>query len=70
MSGQAENAGVILGAYLWWPGDAPVRCWSQATSDMAPRDVDITPSEGESSRTLSYRSFEHAMTVMTVKEVA
>ncbi|QRP20910.1 hypothetical protein [Corynebacterium macginleyi] len=70
VSKQAENAGVILGAYLWWPGDAPVRCWNQATSDMAPRDVDITPSQGESSRTLSYRSFEHAMTVMTVKEVA
>lgn len=69
VSGQAENAGVILGAYLWWPGDAPVRSWSQATSSMRPRDVDITPSEGESSRILGYRSFPHAMTVLTVKEV-
>lgn len=70
VSKQAENAGVILGAYIWWPGDAPVRCWSQATSSMSARDVDITPSEGKSSRTLGYRTFEHAMIVLTVKEVA
>lgn len=69
VAAQAKNAGVILGARLWWPGDPAVRCWSQATSGMAPRDVDISPSVGESSRTLSYRSFEHAMIVMEVKEV-
>lgn len=70
VSEQAENAGVILGAYLWWPGDPPVRCWSQARSDMNPRDVDITPSEGESSRHPVKLEFPHAMVVMTVKEVA
>ena len=70
VSEQAENAGVILGAYLWWPGDPPVRCWSQARSDMNPRDVDITPSEGKSSRHPVELEFPHAMVVMTVKEVA
>lgn len=67
---QAKNAGVILGARIWWPGDAPVRCWNQAKSTMKPAEVDISPSRGESKRTLSYRSFPHAMTVLTVKEVA
>ena len=69
VSEQAENAGVILGAYIWWPGDPPVRCWSQVNSSTKPRDVDITPSEGESSRHPVKLEFPHAMVVMTVKEV-
>lgn len=67
---QAKNAGVILGARLWWPGDPAVRCWNSARSTMSPAEVDISPSQGESKRTLSYRSFGHAMIVLTVKEVA
>lgn len=70
VAGQAKNAGVILGARLWWPGDPPVRCWNQATSSMGPDEVDISPSVGESKRTLGLRSFDHAMVVLTVKEVA
>lgn len=67
---QAKNAGVILGAYIWWPGDKPVRCWSQARSTMSPREVDISPSKGESHRTVGEREFPHAMIVLTVKEVS
>lgn len=67
---QAKNAGVILGARLWWPGDAPVRCWNLVDSSMGPEQVDISPSQGEPQRTLAYRTFDHAMCVMTVKEVA
>lgn len=66
---QAKNAGVILGARLWWPGDAPVRSWNLVDSSMTPEQVDISPSEGESQRTVDYRSFDHAMIVLTVKEV-
>ena len=69
VAAQAKNAGVILGAKMWWPGDAPIRCWNQATSTMKPEQVDISPSAGESKRTLAYRSFPHAMVVLTVKEV-
>lgn len=70
VAAQAKNAGVILGARVWWPGDPPVRCWNQARSTMRPDEVDISPSQGESKRTLGYRSFPHAMVVLTVKEVA
>lgn len=70
VAAQAKNAGVILGAYMWWPGDTPVRCWSQATSGMSARDVDISPSEGESARTLGLREFAHPMVVLTVKEAS
>ena len=67
--GQAKNAGVLLGARLWWPGDPEVRCWSQATSSMSPAQVDISPSQGASARTLGYRSFAHPMVVLEVREV-
>ena len=70
VAAQARNAGVILGARVWWPGDKPVRCWNQATSSMTPAQVDISPSQGASQRTLAYRAFPHAMIVLTVKEVA
>lgn len=67
--GQARNAGVILGARLWWPGDEPVRCWNQAHSGMKPGEVDISPSEGESKRVIATRSFPHAMVVLEVTHV-
>ncbi|QQB45364.1 hypothetical protein I6I10_07415 [Corynebacterium glucuronolyticum] len=70
VAGVAKNAGVILGARMWWPGDPPVRCWTPASSSMSPAQVDISPSEGEPYRTVSERTFPHAMTVLTVKEVA
>lgn len=70
VAGQAKNAGVILGARMWWPGDPPVRCWTPATSSMTPEQVDISPSAGAPHRALAYRSFPHAMVVLTVKEVA
>ena len=69
VAAQARNAGVILGARVWWPGDKPVRCWNQVTSSMTPAQVDISPSQGTSQRTLAYRTFPHAMIVLTVKEV-
>ena len=69
VAAQARNAGVILGARVWWPGDKPVRCWNPATSSMTPQQVDISPSQGTSQRTLAYRTFPHAMIVLTVKEV-
>ena len=69
VAGQAKNAGVILGAYLWWPGDAPVRCWNQVNSSMPPEHVDITPSQGSSARSIRHRTFTHPMIVLTVKEV-
>nr|DAK87429.1 MAG TPA: hypothetical protein [Caudoviricetes sp.] len=69
VSGQAQNAGLLLGARLWWPGDPPVRCWSPVKKGMDPAEVDISPSEGESKRTLSERSFPHVMVVLTVTEV-
>ena len=65
--GQAKNAGVVLGARLWWPGDAPVRCWTPAHSGMDPVEVDISPSEGEPTRVLDDRVFPHAMIVLEVK---
>ena len=70
VSKQAKNAGIIFGARLWWPGDPAVRCWNQVTSTMSPAEVDISPSQGESKRTLSYRTFPHAMIILTAKEVA
>lgn len=69
VAGQAENAGLILGAYLWWPGDKPVRSWSLANSRMSPAQVDISPSQGASQRREILQTFSHAMIVMTVKEV-
>lgn len=69
VAAQAKNSGVILGAYIWWPGDPAVRCWNQASSTMSPQQVDISPSQGTPQRTLSYRTFSHAMIVLTVKEV-
>lgn len=67
--GQAQNAGLILGARLWWPGDPPVRSWQLANSSMTPAQVDITPSQGEPYRQIVEQTFPHAMTVLTVKEV-
>lgn len=67
--GQAKNAGLILTARIWWPGDKPVRCWSPVDSSMPPEQVDISPSEGRSFRTVGERSFEHAMIVLVAKEV-
>ncbi|WP_156322795.1 hypothetical protein [Corynebacterium deserti] len=67
--GQAQNAGLILGARLWWPGDPPVRSWQLANSSMTPEQVDITPSQGEPYRQIMEQTFPHAMTVLTVKEV-
>lgn len=70
VSAQARNSGLILGARLWWPGDDPVRSWSLARSGMQPRDLDISPSQGESRRRIVYNTFDHAMVVLEVKEVA
>ena len=70
VSAQARNSGLILGARLWWPGDDPVRSWSLARSGMQPRDLDISPSQGESQRRIVYNTFDHAMVVLEVKEVA
>lgn len=69
VAAQAKNAGVVLGAHMWWPGDPPIRCWTPARSTMRPEEVDITPSQGPSARTVAERTFPHAMIVMTVKEV-
>lgn len=66
---QAKNAGLILGARLWWPGDPPIRCWTPATSAMSPEQVDISPSQTSPTRTVGLRSFQHPMVVLTVKEV-
>lgn len=66
---QAQNAGLILTARYWWPGDPPVRCWSPANSTMDPAEVDISPSTGAPTRTLGYRSFSHPMIILEVKEV-
>lgn len=70
VAGQAKNAGVILGARLWWPGDPPVRSWQMANSQMTPQQVDITPSQGEPYRQVVEQTFPHPMVVLTVKEVA
>lgn len=69
VAGQAQNAGIILGARLYWPGDNPVRSWELANSSMEPAQVDITPSEGEPYRQIVEQEFPHPMIVMTVKEV-
>lgn len=69
VSAQAQNAGVILGARLWWPGDPPVRSWELATSSMTAGRVDISPSEGEPYRQVVEQTFDHPMVVLTVKEV-
>lgn len=66
---QAQNAGTILGAHLWWPGDPPVRSWQVANSSMSPAQVDITPSTGEPFRQVIEQTFDHPMIVLTVKEV-
>lgn len=66
---QAQNAGVILGAHLWWPGDNPIRSWQVATSTMTPAQVDITPSTGEPYRRIVEQTFIHPMIVLTAKEV-
>lgn len=69
VAGQARNAGVILGARLYWPGDPPVRSWELANSSMTPEQVDITPSQSEPYRQIVEQTFEHPMVVLTVKEV-
>lgn len=66
---QARNAGVILGARLYWPGDEPVRSWELANSDMEASQVDISPSQGEPHRQIVEQTFDHPMIVMEVKEV-
>lgn len=70
VAGQAQNAGLILGARLWWPGDPPVRSWELANSSMEPAQVDLTPSQGDPHRQVVEQTFTHAMIIMTVKEVA
>lgn len=66
---QAKNAGIILGAYLWWPGDAPIRTWKPVTSTTPPEEVDITPSQSEAKRPIGHHEYPHAMIVLTAKEV-
>lgn len=66
---QAQNAGIILGAYLWWPGDPAIRTWKPVKSTAKPDEVDITPSQGPSKRPVAKHSFPHAMVVLTAKEV-
>lgn len=66
---QAQNAGIILGAYLWWPGDKPIRTWKPIKSTNKPVEVDITPSQEESHRPIGEHTFPHAMVVLTAKEV-
>ena len=68
-AGQAGNAGIVLGARLWWPGDPPVRSWELADSSMTPQQVDITPSQGDPYRQVVEQTFPHPMVVLTVKEV-
>lgn len=68
VAGQAQNAGLILGARLWWPGDKKVRSWELANSSMEPWQVDITPSEGEPYRQVVEQEFPHPMIVLEVKE--
>ena len=68
VAAQAQNAGLILGARLYWPGDAPVRSWELANSSMEPWQVDITPSEGEPYRQVVEQEFPHSMIVLEVKE--
>lgn len=69
VSNQARNAGIVLGARAWWPGDPPIRTWKPAKSTMTPAEVDITPTEGESQRPVGQHTFSHAMIVLTAKEV-
>lgn len=69
VAAQSQNAGVILGARLWWPGDPPVRSWELANSTMDASQVDITPSQGEPYRQIIEQTFDHPMVVLTVKEV-
>lgn len=69
VTGQARNAGVILGARLWWPGDPPVRSWELANSTMTAAQVDITPSQGEPYRQIIEQTFDHPMVILEVKEV-
>lgn len=69
VAAQAANAGVIVGARLWWPGDNPVRSWELANSSMDASQVDITPSQGEPYRSVVEQEFPHPMVVLTVKEV-
>lgn len=66
---QARNAGIVLGAHIWWPGDPPIRTWKPVKSTAKPDEVDITPSQGASKRPVGKYSFPHAMTVLTAKEV-
>ena len=68
VAGQAQNAGLILGARLWWPGDPAVRSWELANSSMEPWQVDITPSEGEPYRQVVEQEFPSPMIVLEVKE--
>lgn len=69
VSKQARNAGILLGAHVWWPGDPPIRTWKPVTSTMQPAEVDITPSQGTSKRPVGLHTFPHAMIVLTAKEV-
>lgn len=69
VAAQAQNAGVILGARLWWPGDPPVHSWELANSSMTPAQVDITPSQGEPYRQIVEQTFNKPMVVLTVEEV-
>lgn len=65
---QAQNAGILLGARLWWPGDAPIRTWKPVTSTATPAEVDITPSQEQTHRPVGEHTFPHAMVVLTAKE--
>lgn len=66
---QAQNAGVLLGTRIYWPGDEPINTWTPINSSTPPEEIDISPSQGTPARTLAPRTFPHAMICLTLKEV-
>ena len=69
ISPQAQNAGVLLGYRVWWPGDPPVRSWQLANSTMTPEQVDLTPEVGLPYRQVVDQTFEHPMIVLTADQI-
>lgn len=69
VSKPAQQNGVVLGCYLWWPGDDPVIVWSQATSDMTGEQVELMPSTRTPYRRLVRKSWEHPMWVLTADQI-
>lgn len=65
LAARAQQAGVLLGARVWWPGDPPVRCYAPATSDMTPEQVNLRGPH----RPIEERVFPHAMIVLTVDQM-